>query len=197
MALITWYLSHFKSAPLRRLSISAPLPHFGILLPRDQHFDSAKPSKSTFIITYSSLLTHSFIFLTSLLSLRSLPFQLSGPHFFFPNRNMDPTKIVSNGSFTRLTGRDNWAQWKSDVQIVQKALAGFEESRTISNLESTLPAALTAKLMSQPRCRHQTSTHDNWLNQQNISGACDRCSHSGHNAAACFRDMPEAVKEQL
>jgi hypothetical protein len=106
-------------------------------------------------------------------------------HSFFEVITTLLTSLEKNGT-------EEWT-----IDSLGTRLAGFEESHTLSNLESTLPAALTAHHISHPCCPRQSPAHDNWFNRQNVLGTYGRCGHSSHTAATCFHDMPETVKEQL
>jgi gag-polypeptide of LTR copia-type len=139
------------------------------------------------------------VFLTNVRSLTSELASIGHP--LKPDEIRDIILMNLHSSFEVITtllasleknGTDEWT-----IDSLGTRLAGFEESRGISNPESSLPAALAARHVPHSRRRHQSPAHDNWLNRQNIPGACNRCGHSGHTAAACFRDMPEIVKEQL
>jgi hypothetical protein len=138
------------------------------------------------------------LFLTAI---RSLTTELASiGHALKPDEIRDIILMNLHSSFEVITtilasleknGMDEWT-----IDSLGTRLAGFEESRAISNPESTLPAALATTHFSC--CTHPRSpAHDNWLNKQGIIGACDRCGHKGHIASSCFRDMPEAVKDQL
>jgi hypothetical protein len=139
------------------------------------------------------------IFLTNVRSLMSELASIG--HALKPDEIRDIVLMNLHSSFEVITtllaslkknGTEDWT-----IDSPGTHLAGFEESHSISNLESAIPIAHIAKHISHPHHCHQSSAHDNRLNRQNIPGACNRCGHSGHTAAGCFCDMPESVKDQL
>lgn len=138
-----------------------------------------------------------------LTSIRSLTTELTSiGHAPKPDEVRDIVLMNLHSSFevigTLLSSLEKNGTEEWTIESIGTRLAAFEESRAVTNPQSSIPAALAAQhLPIRPRTRHQPSSNDNWLNRHGIRDACGRCGHTGHRADLCFRDMPETVKDQL
>lgn len=113
--------------------------------------------------------------------------------------NLHPSFEVI-GTLLASQDKNGSSDWTIDTLGTQ--LTSFEESRRINNptnnpVEMGHVAAAYFGSSSRRIQRSAPASGDNWLNRHGLSGACTRCGHSGHEAAKCFRDMPEHVKERI